>query len=157
MTITEPGRHPRTTQPLCSTLHSIRRARKTSISNLPKTAYLDAGALRKILLGVPLYARGWTGVVAGNRHGLYQTATGPAPAPGDELASDGVATLDFIAANQVGYITYLDPFSLVSLEYNPSTQAFWSYETKRATIQGDLYRHPRSRWTRWRIHLGGER
>lgn len=33
----------------------------------------------KLVLGIPFYYRGWTGVTAGNNHGLYQTATGPSP------------------------------------------------------------------------------
>ncbi|MFJ3699402.1 glycosyl hydrolase family 18 protein [Streptomyces sp. NPDC090052] len=36
----------------------------------------------KITMGYPLYYRGWTGVSAGSNHGLYQPATGPAPARG---------------------------------------------------------------------------
>jgi len=31
----------------------------------------------KINLGIPFYARGWTGVPTGANHGLYQSATGP--------------------------------------------------------------------------------
>lgn len=42
-------------------------------------AYLKAGVLpEKIVLGVPLYGRGWAGVPATNQ-GLYQVAKGPAP------------------------------------------------------------------------------
>src|SRR5882757_1432352 len=33
----------------------------------------------KLTLGIPFYYRGWTGVPAGSNHGLFQTATGPAP------------------------------------------------------------------------------
>ncbi|MGX7825762.1 glycoside hydrolase family 18 protein [Actinokineospora sp. 24-640] len=43
-------------------------------------AYLDRGAPRdKLVLGVPFYSRGWTGV-SGGGDGLFQPATGPAPA-----------------------------------------------------------------------------
>jgi chitinase len=43
-------------------------------------AYLDRGApAKKIVVGVPAYGQGWTGVGSGDR-GLYQAATGPAPA-----------------------------------------------------------------------------
>ncbi|MBF6128667.1 glycosyl hydrolase family 18 protein [Nocardia brasiliensis] len=33
----------------------------------------------KLTVGFPFYYRGWTGVPAGNEHGLFQPATGPAP------------------------------------------------------------------------------
>nr|WP_326828582.1 glycoside hydrolase family 18 protein [Streptosporangium sp. NBC_01810] len=41
--------------------------------------YLTRGApAKKIVVGVPAYGQGWTGVTGG-RNGLYGTATGPAP------------------------------------------------------------------------------
>ncbi|MBB6566842.1 glycoside hydrolase family 18 protein [Kribbella sandramycini] len=43
-------------------------------------AYLTRGAPRnKLVMGVPFYSRGWTGVTNAN-NGLFQNATGPAPA-----------------------------------------------------------------------------
>ena len=49
--------------------------------DLAVDSYLDRGApARKIVVGVPYFGRGWTGVSSANR-GLYQTATGGA-APG---------------------------------------------------------------------------
>lgn len=43
-------------------------------------AYLTRGAPRnKLVMGVPFYSRGWTGVTNQN-NGLFQPATGPAPA-----------------------------------------------------------------------------
>ncbi|MBA8826854.1 chitinase [Saccharopolyspora lacisalsi] len=44
-------------------------------------AHLDAGApANEMVLGVPFYGRGWTGVPDEN-DGLFQSSTGPAPAP----------------------------------------------------------------------------
>jgi chitinase len=44
--------------------------------------FLNAGVpAEKIVFGVPFYGKGWRGVPAEN-HGLYQSATGPAKAPG---------------------------------------------------------------------------
>lgn len=44
--------------------------------------FLRAGVPRKkIVLGVPFYGKGWSGVPPAN-HGLYQPATGPAQMPG---------------------------------------------------------------------------
>ncbi len=48
--------------------------------------FLQAGVpAQKILLGVPFYGKGWTGVQDVN-HGLYQSATGPATADGSYRA-----------------------------------------------------------------------
>ena len=49
-------------------------------SQVTVDAYLKRGAPRnKIVMGVPFYSRGWTGVTNQN-NGLFQPATGPAPA-----------------------------------------------------------------------------
>lgn len=34
----------------------------------------------KLSIGIPFYARGWSGVPGGGQRGLYQPATGPSPA-----------------------------------------------------------------------------
>jgi chitinase len=53
--------------------------------------YRERGApARKLVIGVPAYGQGWTGVTAGG-NGLYKPATGPAPgkwAPGTEDYKD---------------------------------------------------------------------
>jgi chitinase len=49
-------------------------------SQVTVDAYLSRGAPRdKVVLGVPFYSRGWTGVT-NKDNGLFQPATGPAPA-----------------------------------------------------------------------------
>lgn len=93
-------------------------------------AYLEAGVpARKLVMGIPLYARGWTGV-PGTNHGLYQTSTGPAPfAPADYLQTPGVETyLTISSATSQGYQRYFDRRRLAAWLYNPTTQTFWTYD-----------------------------
>ena len=94
------------------------------------SAYLRAGVPgRKLVLGMPLFGQGWTGVPDVN-HGLYQTATGPAPSPaGDAIGANGVATYKTLSAlSGAGYTRYFDPERIAVWLYNPTTRTFWSYD-----------------------------
>jgi chitinase len=74
-------------------------------------AYLKAGADRKkLIVGVPFYGHGWTGVQDGGTHGLYQPATGP-------TAADG-GTANWNVISKLGYQPYRDP----------ATGGYWVYD-----------------------------
>jgi chitinase len=91
-------------------------------------AYLSAGVpARKLVLGIPFYGRGWTGVPDVNR-GLYQSSTGAAPSPaGDTLATDGVATFLSLKA-QSGFSRHFDQISLSQWIYDATTETFWTFD-----------------------------
>jgi chitinase len=91
-------------------------------------SYLRAGVPgEKLVLGIPTYARGWTGVPSTN-HGLYQTSTGPAPfPPADYLQTPGVITY-LTLTGLTGYTRYYDYRRIAVWLYDPNTQTFWSYD-----------------------------
>jgi chitinase len=91
-------------------------------------SYLQAGVPgEKLVLGIPTYARGWTGVPSIG-HGLYQTSTGPAPfPPADYLQTPGVITY-LTLTGLTGYTRYYDYRRIAVWLYDPDTQTFWSYD-----------------------------
>lgn len=102
-------------------------------------AFLAAGVpARKLLVGVPFYGRGWTGV-PGRNHGLFQPSTGPAPSPsGDSLQTDGVATY-MTLAGLTGFNNYFDFRSLAQWTYNRETQTFWTFDNPSTVALKMLY------------------
>ncbi len=93
-------------------------------------AYLRAGVpARKLVMGIPLYARGWTGVPSTN-HGLYQASTAAAPFdPADYLQTPGVETyLTISNATSQGYQRYFDRRRLAVWLYNAATETFWTFD-----------------------------
>src|SRR5277367_3094743 len=121
------------------------------------TAYLKAGVpSQKYVMGVPLYAAGWTGVPKTN-HGLYQTSTGPSPVllsngtgpctdlSGNTLGCDTLltpgtatyATLSTLNAN--GYKSYFDPSRIAVSLYSPASQTFYTYDDPDTAFLKALY------------------
>lgn len=103
---------------------------------------LDAGVQRflkagvpaeKIVVGVPFYARGWSGVDPAN-HGLYQKATGPAH--GFEEGAEQYAT---IAAKKLP--TFYHPVTKQLWTYKDGT--FWTYDDP--TVIGEKAGYVRQR------------
>ena len=92
------------------------------------TAYLKAGVPpEKLVLGVPEYGYGWTGVPNVN-NGLYQPATALATPPStDFLETQGVATYLTISS-LTGYTRHFDPIRIAVWLYQPSTGTFWTYD-----------------------------
>jgi chitinase len=120
-------------------------------------AYLKAGVPpQKYVMGVPLYAAGWTGVSKAN-HGLYQNSTGPSAVPlangtgtctdlsgstagCDTLLTAGVATyatLSTLTSN--GYKSYFDASRIAVWLYNPTNQTFFTYDDPDTAFLKALY------------------
>jgi chitinase len=91
-------------------------------------SYLRAGVPpHKIVLGIPTYARGWTGVPSVN-NGLYQTSTAPAPfPPTDYLQTPGVITY-LSLTGLTGFTRHFDYQRMAVSIYDPVSQTFWSYD-----------------------------
>jgi chitinase len=91
-------------------------------------SYLQAGVpAEKLVLGIPTYARGWTGVPSAD-NGLYQTSSGPAPfPPADYLQTPGVITY-LTLTGLTGFTRHFDYRRIAVWLYDPNTQTFWSYD-----------------------------
>jgi chitinase len=114
-------------------------------------SYLQAGVpAEKLVLGIPTYARGWTGVPSTD-NGLYQTSTAPAPfPPADYLQTPGVITY-LTATGLTGFTRHFDYRRIAVWLYDPNTQTFWSYDDPVTVWLKTAYVR-----TRVRGGLGGE-
>jgi chitinase len=91
-------------------------------------AWLRRGAPRdEIVVGMPYYSRGWTGVPNVN-HGLFQTSTGPAPGPVENGVNDYK-----VLASHPGFTLYRDERAGFAWLYNGTT--FWTFDDPRVLTQ----------------------
>ncbi len=98
--------------------------------------WLDRGAPRKkVVLGVPFYGQGWTGVTGGG-DGLFQPATGPAPATFGPGIEDWEALRTLL---DQGYTLYRDTDSGHAWLFNGTT--FWTYDDPDVLAQKTAYIH----------------
>ena len=94
----------------------------------------------KLTLGIPFYYRGWTGVPAGANHGLYQTASGPAPGAVDSGSVPGIQMfkeIKSVVTNPAD--TFWDPLSQSAYFYDGTT--FWTGEDAQSLKARTDYVH----------------
>jgi chitinase len=89
-------------------------------------AYLRGGVPRhKLVVGVPFFGHGWQGVPDIN-HGLYQSATGPAPATWEAGTEDYKVLKTRLAGGT--FTRYFHPKVGNAWIYDSAAQIFWSYD-----------------------------
>lgn len=93
-------------------------------------AYIRAGVpSQQIVLGIPLYSRGWSGVNAANR-GFSQPAKGPAQGTWEPGILDYNAVYKKVQESPQEYIVHWDEEAKASWIYNPYREGgiFYTYE-----------------------------
>ncbi|MCB1213721.1 MAG: glycoside hydrolase family 18 protein, partial [Chlamydiia bacterium] len=100
--------------------------------------YLDAGVpADKIVMGLPLYSRAWTGVSSTN-DGLFQQATGPVEGTWDHLTPQdplsGVLDYGDLAnkvSSDVNFKVFWDNDAKVSYVYNAQLGNFYTFDDSK--------------------------
>ncbi len=93
-------------------------------------AYLAAGVPgEKIVLGAPLYTRGWSGVADGGDGGYDEAASGGAPGTFETGVYDYKDLLAQVQDPNSGWQLYWDDVAQASYVYNAELDLFSSFET----------------------------
>jgi chitinase len=79
---------------------------------------------QKLVVGVPFYSYGWTGVPSTN-NGLYQTSTGPAAGIWAAGQNDYKALVPLLSS---GYTRHYDANAGAAWIYSPTDQTFWTFD-----------------------------
>ncbi|WFE99873.1 glycoside hydrolase family 18 protein [Micromonospora sp. WMMD964] len=96
--------------------------------------WIARGAPRdKLVLGIPYYGRGWTGITGGG-NGLFQPATGPAPAT-FEAGNEDYKKLKTLAGN--GFAVHRDLRAGHAWLFDGTT--LWTYDDPAVVLQKTLY------------------
>jgi chitinase len=109
---------------------SNRTGHAAPLSSIAATVkdYRDAGVSpAKIVLGIPFFGPGWTGVAPTN-HGLFQSPSTPA-------GHAAFHTLHKLP----GFASFNDRESGAHWIYNQRTRAFWSFDDQRTVVQKVRY------------------
>jgi chitinase len=97
-------------------------------------SYVERGAPRRqLVLGIPYFGRGWTGV-SGGGNGLFQPSTGPAPATW-EAGYEDYKVLKNFSAN--GYTVHRDLRAGHAWLFDGTT--FWNFDDPVVVAQKSLY------------------
>ena len=97
--------------------YNIDTAIKAWTTGLPDYSIPGGFPRGKLVLGIPFYYRGWTGVSPGSNHGLYQPASGPSPAFSDSQTAGVADYKELVAAGLTG-----------NAFFDSTTQASWLYD-----------------------------
>jgi chitinase len=94
--------------------------------------FLKAGADRHTLLvGIPFYGHGWTGVQDGGTFGLYQPATGP--------TADNGGTANWNVISKLGYQPHRDPVTGGYWVYDPASTNLYVVDDPTEIVQKMRY------------------
>jgi chitinase len=97
-------------------------------------AYLSRGATaQKLVVGVPFYSRGWTGV-AGSEKGLYAPATGAAPGTWEPGVDDYKVAKTKLGS---GFVRYWDGHARTAWLFDGTT--FWTFDDPQAMKEKAKY------------------
>ncbi len=98
--------------------------------------YLAAGVdPDKIVLGAPMYTRGWSGVADGGDGGYLEPASGGAPGTFETGVYDYKDLLAQVQDPDSGWLLYWDDNAQAAYLYDPTQKLFTSFETPSSVAQ----------------------